>query len=486
MKLKKIFKAAAVVAVAGLMLTGCGTSGKVKLDPKNPVSITVWHYYNGMQQAAFDELVDEFNNTVGKEEGIYVNGHSQGNVEELEAHVQASINKEVGSEDVPNIFSSYADTAYAVEKMGMLADLSQYMTEKELDTYVDSFVEEGRIGDAGAFEIFPTAKSSEVFMMNKNAWDEFSAQVGVSIDDLATMEGLVSVAEKYYQWTDAKTPDVPNDGMAFYGRDATANLFIVGAKQLGSEIFAVDKGQVTLNVDKDIMKRIWDCYYVPFVKGYFGAYGRFRSDDLKIGKIIAFTGSSTSSMYFPDEVENGDTKQPIEAITLPTPIFEGGENYAVQQGAGMVVTKGTKEQEYASTVFLKWFTQKENNMRFACTSGYLPVQKDACTKEALDAFVADSGMEISQKTYDGLITGFDIINNGHLYTNKAFNNGTSARKVLEYNLSDKAAADRALVEEALAAGTSLEEAVAPFISDGAFDQWYASFNTALENAVAGK
>lgn len=95
----------------------------------------------------------------------------------------------------------------------------------------------------------------------------------------------------------------------------------------------------------------------------------------------------------------------------------------------MVVTKGTKEQEYASTVFLKWFTQKENNMRFACTSGYLPVQKDACTKEALDAFVADSGVDISQKTYDGLITGFDIINNGHMYTNKAFNNGTSARKV---------------------------------------------------------
>lgn len=486
MKMKKIFKVAALAAAVGLMLAGCGASGKVRLDPKNPVSITVWHYYNGMQQAAFDELVDEFNNTVGKEEGIYVNGHSQGNVEELEAHVQAAINKEVGSEDVPNIFSSYADTAYAVEKMGMLADLSEYMTEKELDTYVDSFVEEGRIGDGGQFEIFPTAKSSEVFMMNKNAWDEFSAQVGVNTDDLATMEGLVSVAEKYYQWTDARTPDVPNDGMAFYGRDAAANLFIIGARQLGSEIFAVDKGQVTLNVDKDIMKRIWDCYYVPYVKGYFGAYGRFRSDDLKIGKIIAFTGSSTSSMYFPAEVEIGDTKQPIEAITLPTPIFEGGENYAVQQGAGMVVTKSTREQEYASTVFLKWFTQKENNMRFACTSGYLPVQKDACTKEALDAFIEDSGMDISQKTYDGLLTGFDTINNGHLYTNKAFNNGTGARKVLEYNLSDKAAADRAMVEEALARGGTLEEAVAPFISNEAFEQWYASFNTALENAIAGK
>ena len=275
-----------------MLLAGCGSSAKVKLDPDNPVTVTIWHYYNGMQQSAFDELVDEFNNTVGREQGIFVNGHSQGKVEELEATVQASINKEVGSEDVPNIFSSYADTAYAVEKMGLLADLSQYMTKDELDTYVDSFVDEGRIGDNGELKIFPTAKSSEVLTMNKNVWDVFSQAAGVSLDDLKTMEGLVLVAQKYYEWTDAKTPDIPDDGKAFYGRDAVANLFIIGSKQLGKDIFAVENGKVTLNVDKDIMKRIWDCYYVPLVKGYFGAYGRFRSDDLKIGQIIAFTGSS--------------------------------------------------------------------------------------------------------------------------------------------------------------------------------------------------
>ena len=39
--------------------------------PKDPVSLTVWHYYNGSQQAAFDALVEEFNDTVGQEKGIY-------------------------------------------------------------------------------------------------------------------------------------------------------------------------------------------------------------------------------------------------------------------------------------------------------------------------------------------------------------------------------------------------------------------------------
>lgn len=62
---------AAVMAVS--MLAGCGdsdgdTAKKVNLDPEHPVSLKIWHYYNGTQQAIFDDLVDEFNATKGKDE----------------------------------------------------------------------------------------------------------------------------------------------------------------------------------------------------------------------------------------------------------------------------------------------------------------------------------------------------------------------------------------------------------------------------------
>ena len=53
--------------------------------------------------------------------------------------MKASISKEVGSSEVPNIFASYADTAYEVEKMGYLVDLGQYMTEAEIAEYVGRF-----------------------------------------------------------------------------------------------------------------------------------------------------------------------------------------------------------------------------------------------------------------------------------------------------------------------------------------------------------
>ena len=40
----------------------------MNLDPDHPVSLKIWHYYNGTQQAIFDDLVDEFNATKGKDE----------------------------------------------------------------------------------------------------------------------------------------------------------------------------------------------------------------------------------------------------------------------------------------------------------------------------------------------------------------------------------------------------------------------------------
>lgn len=477
----KRFCLVCLTAAMALTVSGCGS--KSPLDPKDPVSLTVWHYYNGSQQAAFDTLVEEFNDTVGRELGIYVQSYSQGSVPDLETAVRDAINGKVGADDMPDIFSSYADTAYEVEQAGALANLSDYLGQEDLEKYVDSYIEEGRIAADGSLRIFPTAKSTEIMMLNRTDWEPFAQATGASLDELATIEGVAATAKAYYEWTDGLTPDVPGDGRAFYGRDAVANYFIIGMQQLGVEIFHVENGAVTLNTDKEALRRLWENYYVPMVKGYFGAYGSFRSDDVKTGDILAYTGSTTSAMYFPDQVELEESSHAIEYLVLPAPMFEGGRPYAVQQGAGMVVSKSDLRHEYASVEFLKWFTQPENNLEFGCVSGYLPVLKEAGSIQRLDQAIADLELSVAPKTYDCLATVFEEMEGVTLYTNKSFQNGSAARKVLEYNLSDQAAADRAEIVQAMALGMSLEEASADYVSDAAFEQWYEAFCGALSAAV---
>lgn len=71
-----------------------------------------------------------------------------------------------------------------------------------------------------------------------------------------------------------------------------------------------------------------------------------------------------------------------------------------------------------------------------------------------------------------------------LYTSKVFKNGTSARKKLEYAMSDAAKADRQSVAEAIENGATQEAAVAAFVSEERFDAWYAQLMDELNELAA--
>ncbi len=477
MKPKKKAVLLCAVCALGLALSACGS--KTPLDPKNPTKITVWTYYNGDQLSAFDSMVEEFNESVGAQKGIIVKSVSQGSVNDLETNVLAAVQGEVGADEVPNIFMAYADTAYAVDQMGQVVDLKDYLSEEEKSAYIDSYMKEGDFAGTGEIKIFPTAKSLELLVINKTDWDAFAAATGASYDDMADMEGLTATAGKYFEWTDSLTPDIPDDGKALFGRDAMANYMIIGSMQLGQEIFQVSDGKVTINFDKSVARRLWDNYYIPFIKGHFAATGRFRSDDIKTGNIIAYVGSSSGVSFFPESVNVSDSESyPIEMDVLPCPQFDGGD-YAVQQGAGMVVTKGEEAEIYASMEFLKWFTADERNIKFSVDSGYLPVTKTANNMDA----IAGSGAEIKDGMKKVLTVGVDTVNSNELYTTKAFENGGKARNILEYAMSDKAVADREIVVQRMAQGLRLEESVAEFELDDNFDAWYEETLQRLQEAV---
>ena len=466
MRKNKLYIRIITTMLLGITLfTGCGRStSKYALNPKDPTTITIWHYYNGAQAIAFDNLVTEFNNTVGSKKGIQVESVSKSSVDDLTTAVTDAAEHKAGAEELPNMFQCYLDTAINLDSLSILTNLEPYLTDAEKEEYVESYLNEGIIGAKEELKLFPIAKSTELLAVNMTAFTPFAEETGLSLDDLATWEGIASVAEKYYTYS---------NGKSFFGRDSFANYMIIGSMQLGEEIFHVEKGEVSINLNQTAMRRLWDNYYIPYIKGYYQHVGRFRTDDIKTGTLIAAVGSNTGMAYLPDELTdaNGNTVSASYQM-LSVPNFEGTENYAVQQGASVAVTKANKTEEYASVTFLKWLTEDENNIELAVSSSYLPVKKSANNMSQINAFLEQTDATLTGLSYQAFATAIQQANEATLYTSNGFRKGYEARNLLNTSMIDLAMADREEVMKQIANGSSREDALAPYLTDEYFTQWY--------------
>lgn len=379
--MKKTVSLSLALALLLLCLASCGST--TILDPKNPVTVTMWHNYGGDMQESMDYLIDKFNATVGKEQGIVINVTTISSSAELNESLSMIVNGDPGAPDMPDIFTGYPKIAVQFAEKNMLTNLDDYFTAEELSGYVDAFVEEGRLSDGGLY-VFPLAKSTEILYLNQTLFDAFASETGADAKKLSTFEGLAELSQQYYEWTDAQTPEVANDGKQFYSSDAWFNVAEVGMAQLGGNIFD-DSGALSLNSDN--YAHIFETLYTPAVNGGFAVYDGYSSDLSKTGDLVCSTGSSAGILFYGDTITYTDgTVKNVEYNILPYPVFEGGDKIALQRGGGLMVAKSDEKTEYAASVFIKWLTASEQNIKFISKTGYLPVTKKAFEQD-MDAYL---------------------------------------------------------------------------------------------------
>jgi multiple sugar transport system substrate-binding protein len=101
--------------------------------------------------------------------------------------------------------------------------------------------------------------------------------------------------------------------------------------------------------------------------------------------------TSAGVTYFPDTVTYADnTKEDCNLVILPTPVFRGGEKFAIQRGGGLSIFSSDSTKEYAAGIFLKWLTAPEQNLRFTSQTGYMPV-----TRSAFDEYIENEAENVT-------------------------------------------------------------------------------------------
>lgn len=476
-----------LLAFSLVALASCSATETEPQASEERTHLTLWHYYNNTTKDALDVIVTEFNDTVGVEKNIYVEAFSHSSVDDLANALISAAKKEVGKEDLPDIFSAYGDTALLLNDLGAVASLDPYFTEEELALYQQDFLNEGRFDQEESLQILPVAKSSELIFLNNTDYQVFAQETGVEMSQMETWEGLAEVAEIYYHWTDAQTPDIENDGSAFFGLDSETNFMLVTAHQMGESMYYSEDGAVRFGLSEDSARKIWDTMMVPYIKGYYGTFGSYRSDDVRSGDILAYAGSTSSVYYFPNTVEKGRADgYDIEGITIAYPYFEDGEKIAVQQGAGMVVSKSTETQEAAAAEFLKWFTAAEYNLTFAVSTGYIPVQNEALKLEGV--------MEVLEATTEGEVPIIvshsmeviydDLLENYEFYASKPFHGSYDGRNAIRDSVRNTISENNQSYKDLTEGGMSRDEAIAQLSGEENFKIWYQGLGDSIDNILA--
>lgn len=373
-----------VLSVIALLILS-SACGNIIPRQKDPVTVTIWHTYVEQMRTGMDALIEEFNSTVGKEQGIIVKVTAVANASVINEKLIAAANRDPGSPELPDMAVIYPQIAVHLAEKGILTDFAAHFNEKELARYVPEFLAEGKLGGEKVY-LLPIAKSTEVLYVNKTFFDRFSKATGVQLSELHTFEGVLAAAQKYYDWTDAQTPNIPNDGKQFYYPDNLFNYTMVGFEQMGESFV---EGQ-ELNLSAKAFDRIWDSYYPYAAKGSVAIFNNYGNYLAQTGKAVCITSTLAGAIFYPSIVTYEDnTKENVEFIMLPYPVFRDGQKVAVQRGGGMCIIKSNTEKERASAVFLKWLTEPDQNIRFAVKAGYIPVMR-----EAFDKLVESKQLEI--------------------------------------------------------------------------------------------
>ncbi len=400
-------------AITTVCFSGC--ADKTKPDANDPVTLTMWHVYGSQTKSPLNDAIEVFNDTVGRENGVIVNVISVTSSSAIDKALSASANGEPGAEELPDMFTAYPRVAEIVGEDKLLS-WNEYFSEDELSPFKDEFVSEGYFGDK--LLMLPIAKSSEALFLNKTLFDRFSADTGVSLDALQTFDGFFQAANIYYDWSDGQNFTQIND---FY------NYAYVGMKAYDSEL--IKDGKLDLNCVT--FEKVW----YPLCKA--AIYGGICLDDgyaasrWKTVEIISNIGSTADILYQPEMVFYPDnTTENIASIALPYPMFSASDPVAVHRGGGLFAVKNNDERKnYGAYIFAKWLTEKENNLHFVTSTGYLPVTDDAFATLFTDTSIAE------KQSYRDLYDMMNVmIDSYELCALPLYNNASDIQSRFEQNV----------------------------------------------------
>ena len=357
------------MALALWGLAGCGET--TALDPDDPVTLTMWHVYGEQADSSMNRLVEDFNATLGQERGVVVTVTNVTSTSKISQQLQQAMSDAPDAPEMPHLFSAHTNTAEALGAENLL-DWNTCFSQEELAGYVPEFLADGTMEDK--LVVFPVSKSTYALFLNGSQFDRFSAETGVTAEELSTWEGFFAAAERYFAWSGGK----PFCAFDYLIRHVE---FDVMAKD-GTLEYTADGWY---DFENPSLRESWMKFAVPLVQGHIVVSDQYANTQVMTGETLSGMGSSAAIVYYNDTVTYSDnTSEPTNLTVLPLPAAGAGEQFMPMTGVGLSAAVSTEREAEAAAVFVQWLTEGERNLDFVVETGYMPVSNDAF--EAIESY----------------------------------------------------------------------------------------------------
>ena len=352
MKLKKLV---ALVLAAG-MLTGCSSKGssngaqeEIVTEITSPVEITFWHAMSGDLEKSLQSITDDF---MAQNPNITVTLQNQSSYKDLQQKITATV---ASPKDLPTITQAYPDWMLNPIKDELVTDLTPYIENETLkfDDYEDilpSLREAATI--EGKIYGMPFNKSTEVLWYNKTLLDELGLKVPTTYEELA--EVSKTIKEK--------------KGIPGVGFDALHTYYTTFLKSEGKTY------DNNFDVTSEESQKAFNYYLEGVKEGYFRIAGteHYLSGPFANELVAMYVGSMAGENYVKQGV---DGKFEIGVAPYPT-------NTSMQQGTDLYIfSSATAEQKTAAYEYFKFLTNKDNQIKWAAETGYMPIRQSAIDSE---------------------------------------------------------------------------------------------------------
>ncbi len=330
------------------------------VDPSNQ-TIVYWHQQTGANQKALEALVDTFNkNNPWK---ITVKALAKGSTPDIVDAMVAALQ----TKDLPSLVAAYQNEAGEYQNVNALVDLNDFVNDK---TY--------GFGAAGLADFFPAYLAQDVnpqFNNQRLGLAVFrSLEVLYYNKDALTKLGYSAPPKTWQEFEDmgCKYKD-SGAGLTGYEVRTDASAVSAAAFAQGGDVYDPKANKFTLDTPEvlvgpqamqDMVQK--GCAKLPDNPRQFSDQNDFAAE-----KSLFYSGTSAGFPFIRAAIKSAGKSFNWDIAAIPYKDKSVGNVY----GASVSVVNTAKEKNLAAWLYLRWFTEPEQQAAWVQASNYYPVRK---------------------------------------------------------------------------------------------------------------